>query len=276
MAWPAVVVLAARAVIGRTAALLPLPTATRRPPLAPGLAVLVALGVASASPALPGALRAVAWAGGLLAAAAAGAVLVRSLTGRRRRTLLVGVFAGLCCAYFGGEGLLSLGVITVTGNGVVGASVAYAAGATAWSLTGLSLVGARVKRWAPALGGTAITAGLAALAAVMLPGRTGGGALVASIAAWGVAGLGIGLGYRVLSASAFDDSEPADAPGIGAAVAFADAFALAAGALAGGGFYSLTADLLPPALGVGLGYVLVGAVGVTAVAGGLVLARRRA
>ncbi len=77
----------------------------------------------------------------------------------------------------------------------------------------------------------------------------------------------------MLSASAFDASDPADAPGIGAAVAFADALALAVGALAGGGFYSLTADLLPPSVGVGLGYVLVAAVALAAVVGGAVLAR---
>jgi hypothetical protein len=125
------------------------------------------------------------------------------------------------------------------------------------------------------LGGGAIAAGLAVLASVMLPARTGGGALVAAVAAWAVAGLGIGLSYRVLSSAAFDDSDPAAAPGIGAAVAFADALAVAVGALAGGGFYSLTADLLPPALGVGLGYLLVTAVALIAVTGGAVLARRR-
>lgn len=276
MAWPALVVVAARLAIGRRATLLPRPETPARPPLGGGLLVLAGLILASASALLTGALRPVAWGVGLAAALGGAAMVVWSLTSHhRRRCLILAVFAGLCTAYFGSEGLLPLSVITVTHGGVVGASIAYAAGATAWSLTGISLLGTRMKWLAPLVGGVAITVAVVILAVTTLTQTTGAAGLVLSITAWAVAGAGIGLAYRTLSAAAFNNSPPSAAPALGAAVAFTETTTVALAALIGGGFYSLTSHTLPVSTSIGLGYVLTCVVALAALIGAAMLYRKQ-
>ena len=129
MAWPAVLVIAARVVIGRRAGLLPRPERGAATPVASGVVVLAALALAAAAPGLPAAARVPVWAAALAVALAAGYLVVRRLTrGHRLRMLGIGIFAGITLAYFAGEALLPLGLIDVSGLGVTGASIAFAAG----------------------------------------------------------------------------------------------------------------------------------------------------
>ena len=117
MAWPALVVLAARIVIGRRAAMLPDPDAPARVPAGSAALVLGGLILATIAPGLPAPLHLGVWAAGLVVAVAGGVLLLRRLLGGTGVSLLlIGVVAGLNIGFFGGEGLF---LATLTGPGHV-------------------------------------------------------------------------------------------------------------------------------------------------------------
>lgn len=274
MAWPAVLVIAARFVIGRRATLLPRQERSAAAPVVSGVVVLVALALAAAAPGLPAPLRVPVWAAALVAAGAAGFAVVRRLTsGNGRRMLGIGVFAGVLITYFGGEALLPLGLIEVAGVGVTGASIAFAAGAVSWSVAGLRPAGPGLRLLAARISAALIAGAAVVLAAATLPALTGGVVLALAVLAWGSAGAGMGTTWPILSAAAFDAAEQREIPAISAAVAFVQAAGGAAASLLGGGFYSVTARALPTATGVGGGFVLVAAVGVVTVGAAVAQAR---
>jgi MFS family permease len=272
MAWPAVVVVVARLLVGRNAALVPWETGRRPVALGSGLAVvggLVLASLATASgrwgvPLLVG--------GVLLAAGAAVRVIDRATDGDRSRTGTLVAFSGLSMAYFAGDGLIPLAVVEGLGRGVVAASVAIGAGLVAWSLTGL-------KAWPggrrpdPAVLGLALVAlGLAAEALTQTGLLPRGSALPVVVGAWAVAGLGVGLAYARLSSRAFDDLATAQVAPVATAVAFAETTSLVIGSLLGAGVYSLmTTAGAPDRSAIGAGLVLATLIAV----GACLVARRR-
>ncbi len=276
MAWPAVLVIAARVVIGRRAGLLPRPERGAATPVASGVVVLAALALAAAAPGLPAAARVPVWAAALAVALAAGYLVVRRLTrGHRLRMLGIGVFAGITLAYFAGEALLPLGLIDVSGLGVTGASIAFAAGAASWSIAGLRPAGERMRPVVARIGAALITAAAIALAVVTFLAVPGPAALVVAVLAWGSAGAGMGSSWPVLSAEAFDDADPAEVPALSAAVAFVQSAGVAAASLLGSGFYSVTVATLPAPAAVGGGFVLAAGAGLVTLAAAVLQHRVR-
>ncbi|MDH2442901.1 MFS transporter [Amnibacterium sp. CER49] len=278
MAWPALLVLLARLVIGRSAGLLPRAPGGVRTPYASSLLVLAGLALTALAPGLDAALRLPGWIAGLaLATAAAVRVVVVLTAAERAKRLVLGVYTGMIVAYFGGEGLLPLGLIDIAHVGVAGAGAALAAGAVCWSLMNLRPPGERVRRVAPPLAAAGITTALLALAATVLPGLTGPLPLVVALVAWAVAGSGMGLSWTSLSSATFEGAAQADVPALSAAIAFAQGTGGAAASLIGSGFYSVAAGVLPDRLGIGGGYLVTAAVAVaTLVVAALLAARPRA
>jgi MFS family permease len=271
MAWPVLVVVAARLLIRRDTGLIPAPATQRETSLGTGLLVAAGLVLASAA-STRGAWGVPLLAGGLLLAAVAGArVLSRATADSRRRTAVVGAFACLNAAFFGGDALIPVAVVEGLGRGVVAGAVALGAGLVAWSVTGL--LPARARRPDPGtVGPVLVVAALLAeaLAQTRLLAPTAG--LVLAVAAWAVAGFGIGIAYARLSAQSFDDLTPERVAAVAGAVAFVETAAVVAGSLLGAGSYSLATGLhVAVGTGVTVGFLLAAAVGLAAT----VLAARR-
>jgi MFS family permease len=272
MAWPVLVVVAARLLMGRNVGLIPAPSRQRETSLGTGLLVAAGLALASVATTRGGwgvPLLAV----GLLVATAAGVrFLVRATADSRRRTTVVLAFAGLITGFFGGDGLIPLAVVEGLGRGVVASAVAVGAGLVAWSLTGLRPVPPGRRPDPGTVGAVLVVVGLLAeaLAQTRLLGPTA--ALVLVVAAWAVAGFGVGLAYARLSGQAFDDLAPERVAAVAGAVAFAETAAVVVGSLLGAGSYSLASALHASAgTGITVGFLLVAAVGLAAT----VLATRR-
>jgi hypothetical protein len=152
-------------------------------------------------------------------------------------------FAGLVTAYIAGDGLIPLAVIEGLHRGVVAGAVAVGAGLVAWSLTGLRPRPVGRRPDAGIVGLALAAAGLLAEAAVQVGPMPRAAALPVAVAAWAVAGLGMGLAYGRLSSQAFDGLAPGQVPAVGSAVAFAETAAVVVGSLLGGGVYSLATGL---------------------------------
>ena len=239
MAWPAVVVVVARVLMGRDADLVP--WQTERRPVAVGLGLAVVAGLVLASLAT----TAGRWGlpllacGVLLAAGAGVRVVDRATEADRPRTWVVVAFAGMVVAFFSGEGLVPLAVLEGLDRGVVAGAVAICAGLTAWSVTGL-LPPAPRGRLDPVAGGLALLGvGLAAQVLPQLAELPRGVGLAVVVGAWTTAGLGIGLAYPRLSSQAFDGLSTERVPAVATAVAFAETTAAVVGSLLGAGLYSL-------------------------------------
>jgi hypothetical protein len=244
LAWPALLVLVARALVGRDTGIIPWQPPTSRLALAAGTTVLCGLVVASAAPVLGAGPGAVALAVGLAVTTVASARTIHRSTPddpARWRTLMS--LYGLCLAFFGGAGLVALAAVEGLGRGVVAGSVMVGVGLLAWSVTGL-----RPPRRNPTTAGLLmLTLALAAQAVALgaVPDPTV--ALALAVTAWALGGLGMGLSYPRLMSGAFDDLPPESVTPVATAVAFAETAATAVGSLAGGGLYSLasTAGVAP-------------------------------
>jgi MFS family permease len=272
MAWPVLVVLAARLLMSRDTGLIPAPSEQRETSVGAGLLVAAGLALASAATTSGGwgvPLLAV----GLLLAVGAGVrVLVRATADSRQRTTVVLAFACLVAAFFGGDGLIPLAVVEGLGRGVVASAIALGAGLVAWSVTGLLPAKAGRRPDPVVVGPVLVVAALLAeaLAQSGLLGPTT--ALVVVVAAWGVAGFGIGIAYVQMSAQAFDSLAPERVAAVAGAVAFAETASVVVGSLLGAGSYSLATGLhVGAGTGISVGFLLVAAVGVL----GVVLAARR-
>lgn len=272
MAWPALVVVVARVLVGRYADLIP--AATERRPVAVGTALLAVGGLLVASvasgsgrwgvPVLVVALAAACTAGARLLTGAAADSRVRA------RVLLC--FAALGMAFFGGDGLVPLSVVAGLHHGVVASAVAVGSGLVCWSLTGLRPQPPGRRPDAGTVGIALLTGALAVEALVQFGVLSPAAELPVVVAAWAVGGLGMGLAYGRLSAQAFDDLAPTAVPLVAAAVAFAETASAVVGSLLGGGVYSLGLGLDAPVRGaIGVAFLLAaGAAGV----GSVVAARR--
>lgn len=242
MAWPAVLVLAARFLVVREAGLIPWRPERERADVGSGLWVVAGLILASVASGIGNWWATALFAGGLVTAlVGSGRVLTRQLAGvggGRDRAVVVRAFFGLCLAFFGGGGLVSLAVIESQGRGVVSASVVLGAGLVAWSLVGLRT--RRIDGWlgdTATLGFVLLALALTALAAAQATGATVGFAI--ALGAFAIAGIGMGLAYPRLSAAAFDELPAEDASRVATAVGFAEVAGTSVGSLLGAGVYSL-------------------------------------
>ena len=239
MAWPAVVVVLARLLVGRDAGLVPWSREQRRPDVGPGLLVVAGLVLASLATAaghwgFP--LLAV---GVLLSCGAGWVVIDRATGGTRSRTRVLVAFSALVGAFFAGDGLIPLAVVEGLDRGVVANAVAVSAGLVTWSLTGLAPWPAGRRPDPTALGPVLVALGLAAAAVSQTGLLPAPGALALLVAGSAVAGAGIGLAYPRLSSGALDGLEPARVAPVATAVAFAETTAVVVGSLLGAGVYSL-------------------------------------
>jgi len=239
MAWPAVVVVVARVLVGRDAGLVPWSSESRRPTVGTGLLVVAGLLLASLATVvgrwgLP--LLAV---GVLLACGAGWAVIDRATGGDAPRTRVLVAFGALVAAFFAGEGLIPLAVIEGLDRGVVASTVALGAALVAWSLTGLAPWPAGRRPDPTALGPVLLATGLGAAAVSQTGLLPGSGALALLVAAAAVAGAGIGVAYPRLSSGALDGMAPEQVAPVATAVAFAETTAVIVGSLLGAGLYSL-------------------------------------
>jgi len=239
MAWPALVVVVARILVGRYAADVPWKHDAERVDVHNGPLVVAGLVAASVAPVVGGW-----WGVGLLLAGAAVAVtfslrILRPAARHEPHRLrtMSGLYA-LCLAYFGGNALIALIVIEALHLGMVASSIAVGASFTAWSLTGLRLSGGSLT--AAARGSVVVLVALVLVALVSvadvwgLLGRHASFGVM--VVVWTAAGFGMGVGYAVLSARAFDDLPPEHAAPVATGVAFAELAGSGLGALLVGAY----------------------------------------
>lgn len=234
LAWPAVVVVAARVLMGTTISAVRDDRADAPVRVRAGVGLLVAallaLGAWGSTGAGP--LAAVILIVGAAAAAAAAVTFVsRSLPAPGGRILVA--FSALCAVYFGVSGLISLTMIEALGSSVVLAAVGVAGGLVAWSVVGLL----PRSRWMPdaaVLGIVLVGAGAALVVGGIAASGTVGVALVVTGST--TTGVGMGLAYPVLNSEPFDVGAPSST--VGALILFAETAATAWISIAGGGAYS--------------------------------------
>jgi MFS family permease len=256
MAWPAVVVVAARLLVGRDAGLVPWSPDTRRPAVGTGLLVVAGLLLASVATAAGGWGLPLLAAGVLLAGWAGWAVVHRATGGDAVRTRVLLALSALVAAFFAGDGLLPLAAVEGLDRGVVEGTAALGAGLVAWSLTGLAPWPAGRRPDPTLLGPVLLAVGLGA-AAVSQTGPPPAAALVLLITGAAVAGAGIGVAYPRLSSGALDGLTPERVAPVATAVAFAETTAVVVGSLLGAGVYSLaTTAGLDDRTAIGTGFVL--------------------
>jgi hypothetical protein len=261
MAWPVLLIIAARLLVARDAALIPWSAQGARVDLLGGLIVAAGLAVATAASGTEASWWSVALVAlGCLIAAVAGVRTLRILGHGAHLRLLV-TFTGLCTAFFGGISLIPVLVIDALGHGVVAGSIAFGAGLVAWSVAGL--VHANLPR-AVTLGLSLVPVGLFGGAVLLADVLGRGPTLIGVVACSAISGVGVGLSYPRLSAGAFDRLDPTWVNGMAAAVAFAEITGTALGALIGGGTYSMVVTDGGAGLGVALGLIFSGVVGIGA------------
>ncbi|HEY8452104.1 MAG: hypothetical protein FWJ70_03060 [Micromonosporaceae bacterium] len=276
MAWPAVVVLVGRLLVGRDAAIIPWRRSTvERPDVGNAVALLLGLVLAASAPAARSGWGVPMLVAGLAAATVASLRVLRvQVSGQRSRFLTTASFFGLCLAFFGGSGIVSLAVVDGLGNGVVASNVAVGAGLLAWAVTGTRPPGldARVGDSA-VLGLVVLCAALALCSLALTPVLPSPTALPVLVAAWSLAGLGMGVTYPRISSQAMDDLAPERVPAVATAVAFAETSGTAVGSLLGGGTYSLASThAVAPTTSIGWAYLLLTGAAAAAL---LVCVRRR-
>ena len=239
MAWPALLVVGGRMLVGRDADLVPVSRDQNRLGLHNGALVLLGLVAASCASATRGWIAATLFVCGLLVAGWASLRTVHALLGpHAARTRAVVIFLALCLAFFGGHELVSLAVIAGLGAGAVASNIAVGLGLVAWSVAGARPPRADLRQ----LGFALLAAGLAAEA---LAQAVPNGVIVA-VGAWALGGAGMGLAYPRLYSAPVDALAPEDVATVATAVAFAELVGVALGALLGGGGYSLLTSLHAP------------------------------
>jgi len=249
LAWPAILVVIGRVLIGKQIDLVPWKRSTAaRLSVIWATALLCGLIVATFATLPKHGVGIILLAAGCLLASTASLHILRIQVGQQGARLgRVVLLYLLCLCYFGGSGIISLAVITGLRHGIVAGTGAVGAGLVAWSVTGFKTELA--DRWLPApriVGLVLVTTGLllAFLTQAILDGTT---ALVVLIAGWFVAGVGMGTAYPRFSASAMDDLAPDRVLPVATAVEFSETSATAVAGFIGGGTYSLARSLELPA-----------------------------
>ncbi|ONI89967.1 hypothetical protein ALI22I_13670 [Saccharothrix sp. ALI-22-I] len=149
LAWPALLVIVGRVLIGKQIDLVPWKRSTAaRPSLTWVVALLGGLFLATSSTLPESAAGIGLLAAGCLVAIVASLRILRVQIGPERARLgKVVLLHALCLCYFGGAGIISLAAITGLGYGIVAGTVAVGAGLAAWSITGFKPELA--ERWLP-------------------------------------------------------------------------------------------------------------------------------
>lgn len=238
VAWPAIIVVVARIMVGRQASVIPWQRSDER--VAPGNGLLVVAGLVAASvgSGLSSGTGIALFAAGLVAAGWGSLrVIGRSTRPSRIRGFIVATFFLLCTGFFGLDGLLAISVIEGSGGGVVAGSIAVGGALVAWSAVGL-VPGWLTPAFRITLGSALVVVGLAA-SLVAQASTTGLPAIVVATGGAIVAGAGMGLAYPSLSSAAFDRLDAAKVAVVATAVAFGEVAATSVGSLLGGGTYSL-------------------------------------
>jgi MFS family permease len=215
------------------------------------------------------------------------AVIARSL----RRLLPAGTFAArrglpavilsrglLTFTFFGADAYVTLTITTVrhhspafAGLAVTGSTLAWTAGA--WLQSRLN--GRWEARRLVGTGLTVIVIGVAAMAAVLLPATP----IYVAVAAWSVAGFGIGMAYAPVSLLMLREAPPGREGWASASLSLADVLGTALGIGAGGAAVTAaTAHGWPLAAGVAIafGIAFAGAAGLAAASRRLPLSRSAA
>jgi len=242
LAWPAAVVLLARALMGRYVSAVP--WERRREALRPlvGILVAAALTASASGSALSGAGGWVLFvAGGVAAAIGTLVFLSRGAAPAGRMPLIA--FAAVCAVYFGVYELLAVTMLEALDGSLLWAAVALTGGLLAWSLAGLRpRPDARPDR--PLVGAVLIAAaaGVVVVALAIGPGAVAVGCIVGAAV---LAGTGMGWAYPLLSSEPF--AADAAASTTGTLIAFAETAATAWAVLVAGGLFSrLEALGVPP------------------------------
>jgi len=269
LAWPAILVIIGRVLIGKQIDLVPWKRSTAaRPSFIWATALLSGLIVATFATLPKRGVGIILLAAGCLLTSTASLHILRIQVGRAGARLgKVMLLYLLCLCYFGGSGIISLAAITGLGHGIVAGTGAVCAGQVAWSVTGFKPELA--DRWLPApriAGLILITVGLL-LAFLTQTAANGITALVVLIAAWFVAGIGMGIAYPRFSASAMDELPPDRVLAVATAVEFSETSATAVAGFIGGGTYSLARSLsLPASSALSWAFALLALVGVVSIA----------
>jgi MFS family permease len=240
MAWPAVVVIVSRLLVGRYTRIIPKQekTAASFGFSLVGL-LLVGFALSSWAPYAPQILIVPATIVGMLLAMVACLLVIGRLVGPGRGRILTAVaLLAVTLSFFGGEGIVPLSAVELAHTGVIGASVTYGAGAVAWSVMGLRSGRARVFGLPAApIGVIGIAVGiLIELAASLSP--AGDGVAVAMVIGWAIAGIGMGLAYPIVTSRPLDDLAATSVAAVATGVAFAETAGAALGTLLGGGTFS--------------------------------------
>ncbi|MFN8077096.1 MAG: hypothetical protein U0Q15_16980 [Kineosporiaceae bacterium] len=281
MAWPCLLLAAARLIVGRHLGMVPWQRTESRSRTGAALVVVAGLAVCAAAVPVLGAARAGAALGVLTAAVVAcvlaGRALLAGFTPERRRPSRMRVVTGLtaaCLAWYTASAVLPWALVSGAGHGPLVTNVVFCLGAAAWALTGLRPPHREVPRgwWdlpaRPRAAAVLLPAGLSGLGIALVGDVRAGhgpGWLVGASTAWFAAGIGMGLTYSRLSAATFDDAEPEDVAALGQAVAFADLLSLSLGGVIGGAGYAVRpAEGAPLAVGAAAGMAVAVLAGVLA------------
>lgn len=195
--------------------------------------------------------------GALVALAGVATIMPRGTTRLQRGTpAALAAMLFFATGYFGADSLITVLLTDGYGTNLAEAAIALSAAPLAWALTSLLVPrlfrGGR-RRYLAAAGLTLIACSVTALAAVPLVSPNFGSAL----AAWTVAGVGVGLAYPSLYiiCTSTDESTGFGAVGLATAVITAEAFGGLFGRAAGAAITSLNGTIgLSPVTGLSTAY----------------------
>ncbi|RHA37100.1 MFS transporter [Cellulomonas rhizosphaerae] len=271
VAWPAILVVGARLLMGRYVKAVPWTRGGQSTQLGTGLLVAAGLAVGAWGSGHGGPVGATALVVGLVVAAGGFvAFVVRGSAHDRAPVRALLAFGVTCAAFFGMYELLALAVVEGLDQSLWWASASLTGGLLGWSIAGLRpRPAARPDR--ALVGVLLVLAGVAGVV-VALAGPHAARSLALVVGFSIAAGIGMGLAYPLLSAAPFDVSAPERTTVVGPQIAFAEVAGTAWATLLGGGAYSLAAADHPPARAVLVAYL---AVSVVAIAAVVTVARRR-
>jgi MFS family permease len=200
-----------------------------------------------------------------------------TLSARRGLPTTILVRGAATFSFFGAEAYLPLALVAVRGTSVTEAGVALTAATLSWTL-GSWIQARQMTRWGGPrlirLGFVCITLGIAVMATVVLPSAP----LGATVVAWGIGGLGMGLAYAPISMLVLRDAPPAEQGRATSSLQLSDVLGSALGTGLGGAVVALgEASGRDPAVAIGAAFLIavaVASIGI-ALAGRLAPARRR-
>jgi MFS family permease len=173
-------------------------------------------------------------------------------------------------AFFGAQLFLPLALVSVRGTSVTEAGIALTAATLSWTAGSWIQAHQMARLGAPRLIGTGfacVIAGIAGMATVLVPAVP----IPMAIAAWMVAGLGMGLAYAPISMLVLSETTAAEQGAATSAMQLSDVLGSALGSGLGGAIVGFgAASGWPPATAIAVAFGVAFLVGV----GGVLLSRR--